>query len=346
MISPRKVFTFSRICRLGAIVAIAAATACSSSGSPAAPNGPSGTTPALGARMDAASCPASVVYVVAATQGSSIQIYDRAHLRGGPCGSITGLASPQGLFVDGHSNLWVTDANQKNVYEFVPGGKTPAMTLNDPNGVPAGVVVDEKSGTVYVVDYQNFLYPTQLAEVYAKGSTTPTGALSDPNARNGGSDAIDNQGNVYVTFMTQSNAAQVDEWLGGKGNSKNLGLKLISAGAIVTTSTGTLAVCDPFAFRCGEFAPGSTKMSHVFGHMGRGRSNDVIPDKLPLLHPDGLALDRSERQAFVSAKSLTQWNFPGPNGRPNHLPVVEVKVPGGAYAGVAVSPASRPGAPY
>jgi hypothetical protein len=328
---------------LGVAAAMAGLAACSSGGSSAL--APASAQNGAAARTQSAGCPATIVYVV--SNGShSIDIYNQGHLKAGPCGSITGLTAPQGLFADSKGDLWVADAFARQTYEFVPGMNTPALTLSDPNGEPNAVTVDEKSGTVYVTDYQNSASPQTLVEVYAKGSTTPTGTLSDPNARNGGFDALDNQGNLYVTFMTQSNKAQVDRWMGGTGTPKNLGLKLVSAGAIVTTASGTLAVCDPFAFRCGEFAPGSTKMSHVFAHMGRGATSGPIPDKPPFLHPDALALDRGEQHAYVAATSLTMWKYPGPANRPNHLPQVQIPVQGDAGQGIAVSPPSRPGAPY
>jgi hypothetical protein len=353
MRSTRAFHTLSTISRqLGAVFAAAAVAACSaqtpSSPLPSSAQGSDlssrsiGTLPSV--RFDAAACPASVVYIVS-SGNSSVQIYDPSQLAVGPCGRVTGLVSPQGLFVDSKGELWVVDAAAQQIFEFAPGTTSPVLTLSDPNGVPYDVVVDGSDGTAYVTEYKNNVNPSTLVEVYAKGSTMPTGSLSDPNARNGAYDAIDNKGNLYVTFMTQDNKAQVDRWMGGAGSPQNLGLKLISAGGIVTTASGSLAVCDPFGFRCGSFARGSTMMSNVFGHMGLG-SGGVGPDKPPFLHPDTLALDRRERLAYVAAESLTTWRFPGPDHRPNHLPVAEFNIPGGAGQGLAVSPASHPGAPY
>jgi len=293
--------------------------------------------------MSAAECPASVVYIVS-SGNSSVEIYDRSQLAAGPCGNVIGLSSPQGLFVDSKGNLWVADAAAQQIFEFAPGTKAPVRRLSDPNGIPYDVVVDETSGTAYVTEYQNYADPSILVEVYAKGSSTPTGSLSDPNARNGAYDALDDHRDLYVTFMTQDNKAQVDRWMGGAGSPQNLGLELVSAGGIVTTASGSLAVCDPFGFRCGIFAPGSKTMSNVFGHMGGG--SNAGPDKPPLLHPDTLALDRRERLAYVAANTLSTWRFPGPTSRPNHRPLAEFQIPGGAGQGLAVNPASRPGAPY
>ena len=345
MRSHREFHTLSTIGRLLGAVFVAAAIAACSAKTPSSPIPSSAQGSQMAAvRLDAAGCPASVVYIVSSGK-SSVEIYDPSQLAAGPCGKVTGLISPQGVFVDSKGNLWVADAAAKQIFEFTPGTKSPVLTLSDPNGVPYDVVVDATNGTAYVTEYKNNVDPSTLVEVYAKGSTTPTGSLSDPNARNGAYDAMDNMGNLYVTFMTQNNKAQVDRWMGGAGSPQNLGLKLVSAGGIVTTADGSLAVCDPFAFRCGSFARGSTTMSKVFGHMGLG-SGGVGPDKPPFLHPETLALDRRERLAYVAADSLTTWRFPGPDHRANHLPLAEFRIPGDAGQGLAVSPASRPGAPF
>lgn len=325
---------------LVAAAAVALTAACASNPSSFGPV--ANTVQPSASRSDAAPCAKSVVYV--ATDDATIKVYDAKNLGAGPCGSLHGFSEPEGLFADSKGNLWVADAGSRAIYEFAPAGKSPVQTLSDPNGVPTAVTVDERHGTVYAVEYSNDVAATTLVEVYAKGSTTPTGTLNDPDARNGGFAAVDNQGNLYVTFMTQSNTAQVDRWPGGSGTPQNLGLKLVSAGSIVTTASGALAVCDPFAYRCGVFEPGSQKMSHVFGHMGSG--NDIVPNKPPWLHPDAFALDGPEHHAYVASVSLSAWNYPGPANRPNHLPVEQIKVPGGAGDGVAVSPASHPGNPY
>jgi hypothetical protein len=338
---------------LGAVLAVTVVPACSSSGISSPGSAPSQVVPgALGRsanrsvalRYDAGTCPSSVVYVVS-NYNTAVEIYDRAAFDAGPCGSVTGFSLPQGLFVDSKRGLWVADAVAQKIYRFVPGTSGPVATLSDPNGTPFAVAVEPSSGTVYVSEYQNNNNPHTLVEVYANGSTTPTGSLSDPNARNGGYAAVDSAGNLYVTFMTQANRGQVDRWIHGAGTPEDLGLKLISAGGIVTTASGALAVCDTYHSRCGIYAHGSTKISHVFGHMGHG--NGGIQNKPPWLFPEALVLDRSEQRAYLTANSLSVWRFPGPKSRPNHLAVEEIKIPdGGADAGIAVSPASRPGAPW
>lgn len=345
----RSVYNVSRLTNVHltvAIILLAGVTACSSNSSTTALAPTASQASVTQVRARTANCPSSVLYVIS-SYSAEVKVYDRMHLHADACGSIGGFNTPEGLFVDQSGNLWVADAGAKQIFKFAPGSSTPSVTLGDPNGLPQGVTVDQKSGNVYVSDYQN-TDATTVVEVYAGGSTMPTGALHDPAGRNGGYVAVDNKGNVYATFMTQSNTAQVDRWTGGSGDPQNLGLKVISDGGIVTTRTGDLAICDPFGYRCGIYVRGSKNISHIFGHMGRGghRRGDMGPDKQPWLVPVGLAIDRAEKRAYVTSESLTFWRFPGPENRPNHRPSTEIKVPGLAGDGIAIYPPSRPGAPY
>ncbi len=58
---------------------------------------------------------------------NSVYVYDQKHNGETPCGQITGLTNPQGLFVDKHDHLWVAVAGDcrdtfSSVLEFAPGG--------------------------------------------------------------------------------------------------------------------------------------------------------------------------------------------------------------------------------
>lgn len=292
----------------------------------------------------AARCPASVVY---ATSGErrDVEIYDRSNLNAGPCGHVAGLSSPRGIFVDAQQHLWVADAALHAVFEFARGMRAPLRQLDDPSGEPKDVVADDASKTVYVIEYANGFDSSVLVEVYAPGSNVPTAALRDPDSAHGAYGALDSAGNLYVSFTTLENKGQVDRWNKGAGDPQSLQLSLVSPGGLATTADGSLAICDTFAYRCGVVAPGSHALSHVFGHMGL-RQGGVVPNKPPWIMPDAVALDRSGRTAYVVSNSLTSWRYPGPVQRPNHLPVAQVKIPGGGDGGVAVSPAARPGAPF
>jgi hypothetical protein len=293
--------------------------------------------------MDASGCSTSVVYVT--SYDNSVYIYDQAHNRKTPCGQITGVVNPQGLFVDKHHHLWVAISGDcktqfSSVLEFAPGQPMPIKTLQDPDGAATDVAVDNASGTVYVTNFFNYTTGcvsgnNGVVEVYAKGSTTPTGVLSDPHMNYAFNDAVDNHGNLYVTYLElngPTGSGRIDEWLGGTGSATDLGITLQAPGGIQTTATGALLVCDQLV-GCGDFPPGSTTMTNLFATKHPGSF--------------GVALSRREKHAWVenpgvSSGQLQRYAYPGPDRRPQEA----ITVPGGGYAGVAVNPAAPQGAPY
>jgi DNA-binding beta-propeller fold protein YncE len=291
-------------------------------------------------RMNASGCGSSVVYVT--SYNNSVYIYDQRRNHKTPCGQITGITNPQGLFVDKHRNLWVALAGNcrtqlSSVLEFAPGGTTPIETLQDSEGPATDVAVDNSSGTIYVTNFFN--YSTGCAsgnngvvEVYAGGSTTPTSSLSEPNMNYAVNDAVDNAGNLYVTFIHLNGPTgngQIDEWVGGL-SLHNLGITMQAPGGIQTTFSGNLVVCDQ-SVACGDFAPNQTHMMNLFATKNPGAL--------------GIALDKAEKHAWVvnpGTGQLQRYAYPGPDSHP----MQSITVPNGGYAGVAVSPPSPEGAPY
>lgn len=290
-----------------------------------------------------AGCSSQVVYVT--SYDNSVYVYDQSHNGKTPCGQITGVTNPQGLFVDKNHDLWVAVSGDcrtqfSSVLEFAPGGSTPIKTLQDPDGAATDVAVDDNSGTVYVTNFFN--YTTGCAsgnngvvEVYKKGHSTPTKTLSDPNMTYAFDDAVDNQGNLYVTYLKvngPTGTGRINEWTGGSGSPVDLGITLQAPGGIATTKSGALLVCDQGA-ACGEFLPGSTTMTKLFGTKHTGWF--------------GVALNRRENDVWVENPSLgnnqlENFVFPGPRKKPRQ----SLTVPDGGYAGVAVSPAAPQGKPY
>jgi hypothetical protein len=300
-------------------------------------------TASSGARGDAPACGQSLVYVT--SYNNSVYIYDQTHNAKTACGQITGVTNPQGLFVDKHRNLWVAISGDcktqfSSVLEFAPGNPQPIKTLQDPAGSATDVAVDNASGTAYVTNFFDYTKGCAsgnngVVEVYANGSTTPTGTLSDPHMTYAFNDAVDDKGNLYVTYLEvngPSGSGRIDEWLGGTGSPADLGITLKAPGGIQTTASGALLVCDQ-SVACGDFAPGSTTMTNLFATKSPGSF--------------GVALDKREKHAWVenpglSAGQLQRYVYPGPDGRAKQ----SITVPGGGYAGVALSPAAPQGKPY
>jgi len=96
--------------------------------------------------------------MVAADRGRSIHIFDfarRKHSRiaGGPGER---LKSPAGLAVDGHDQLYITDAQLGAILVYLPNGKF-LRYIGNRKGErlferPAGIAVDRASGHIYVID--------------------------------------------------------------------------------------------------------------------------------------------------------------------------------------------------
>lgn len=324
----------------GAIIVIPSLAGCGGG----VPSGASRqATASSDARSDASECGKSLVYVT--SYDNSVYIYDQTHNAKKACGQITGVTDPQGLFVDKHRNLWVAISGDcktqfSSVLEFAPGNPKPIKTLTDAAGSASDVAVDNASGTVYVTNF--FDYTKGCAsgnngavEVYANGSTTPTGTLTDPHMTYAFNDAVDDKGNVYVTYLQvngPSGSGRIDEWLGGAGSPVDLGITLKAPGGIATTASGALLVCDQ-SVACGDFAPGSTTMTNLFATKNPGSF--------------GVALDKREKHAWVEnpglgAGQLQRYVYPGPDTRATQ----SITVPGGGYAGVALSPAAPQGQPY
>ena len=177
---------------IGAAIALALLSACAG-GTPGAPGAASAMpnaerSAASRPKMDASGCGKSVVY--ATSYSNSVYIYDQVHSAGTPCGQITGVTNPQGLFVDKARDLWVAIAGDcrtqfSSVLEFAPGGSAPIKTLTDSAGPATDVAVDNKSGTVYVTNFFNYTKGCisgndGTVQIYANGSTTPTGHAERP----------------------------------------------------------------------------------------------------------------------------------------------------------------------
>jgi tripartite motif-containing protein 71 len=96
--------------------------------------------------------------IVAADSGRSMHIFDflrRKHSRIA-CGPGERLQSPAGLAVDGHDQLYITDAQLGAILVYHPNGKF-LRYIGNRKGErlferPAGIAVDGASGHIYVAD--------------------------------------------------------------------------------------------------------------------------------------------------------------------------------------------------
>jgi len=342
----RRLFVFDvRVAACAAALSVGLAACAGGTSAPNAALPTSGNvqvrTTTTSPRMNASGCGKAVVY--ATSYNNSVYIYDQRENHKTPCGQITGVTNPQGLFVDNLGNLWVAVAGDcrtqfSSVLEFAPGGTTPIKTLQDPAGPATDVAVDGKSGTVYVTNFFNYTQGcasgnSGAVEVYANGSTTPTSSLTNPNMNYAVNDAVDNYGDLYVTVIHLNGPTgngRILEWVFSVGGVYDLGITMQGPGGIQTTASGDLLVCDQ-SVACGDIVPGTTNMTNLFATKNSGSL--------------GVALDKAEKHAWVvnpGLGELQRYTYPGPDTGV----LQRISVPGGGYAGVAVSPATAPGTPF
>lgn len=315
--------------------------------------GSPGTHPALGPtrgfpqtqsrsvepHVDASRCRGPVVYVSGYDPNGGnapvVQIYEQRGPSTPPCGSISGFIQAEGLFVDAGDDLWVADIQARQIFKFSPGSSIPSLTLNDPEGAPFGVAIDNRTGRVFVANLFNNSGSGSV-EVYAKGATTPEATLTQSVANSLTGVDLDERGNLYVGYITHaSGTGGILRWRRGRGQPTDLNIQLSAPDTVETTASGALFVCNGGgAPGCGEVLPGSHSLSGTF-------------DQIPGSDHHG-ALNREESRAFTVANFASDegevWNFPGPDSQP--LKILPAVCSGCFGIGVATKPAPRQGEPF
>jgi hypothetical protein len=188
----------------------------------------------------------SRTHLVYMSSWGTASVVDVLTMKGQQVGQITsGLAEPQGLFVDAKGSLWV--ANSSNVLVYPRGGLSPSKTLTDSVGYPVDVTVCA-DGTAYVADlYDNSNDNSASIQVYPSGSTTPSRNLDYANDFRNPFLTCDAAGNVFVALSTSEYAGYggVVEFPHGKQKgAKDLGIVLQSPGGIKPDNAGNLLVTD------------------------------------------------------------------------------------------------------
>jgi hypothetical protein len=249
--------------------------------------------------MNAVDAKTSLVYL-SDFATSLVDVFTTAGLQVGQIAN--GLVSPEGMFVDQKSNLWVANIGQaSDVVVFARGGLSPMKTLNDPVGTPIDVTVC-KDGTAYVAD----LYDTNndnaaSVQVYAPGSTKPTGNLNPPADFRNTSLTCDAKGNVFVALLETDNigAGRIIEFPGGKqAGVKDIGVTIQDPSGMKPDNAGNLLVNDLVSKTISEY----TEAGKATGV--------VIQDGTDIIN---IALSRDGKTLLGAASSAQEgisWSFP------------------------------------
>ncbi len=213
---------------------------------------------------------------------NTITIYPARGINKPPIGQITnGLSEPERLFVDKSGNVYATNPGNQTITAYARGKTSPSRTLSNGVDYPTGITVDSE-GTVYAANTGN-----DTVVEYAAGSSSPT--LTITLSVTPENMAIDSKDNLYVQYLGGSAGSGVLEFAPGSTNGTDLGLKVVSAGAVEVDLNGNVIVLDQGASTVDYFPPGQTSPSKT------------IP--VTAGFPFELSLNRKETQLYVSVSA-------------------------------------------
>jgi len=202
------------------------------------------------------SLPQHIVYV-SDEGGQTVYIFPQLGQNQPPVGTITsGLAAPNGLFVDAHGNLYVCNFGGGTVTVYHRGQTTPYRTL-----MGAGSAIDVVvglDGSVYVSDWDSGTNG-RIVE-YAPHHASPSQTINVNGAPEGL--ALDKNNNLFVAYNDITfNDGEVLEFAPGSTSGTNLGIHIGYAGGATVDSNQNLLVVDQDIPGVDVFPPGQTKPS-------------------------------------------------------------------------------------
>jgi serine/threonine-protein kinase len=197
----------------------------------------------------------------------------------------TGIAGPDGNFVDAQHNFYEADYVNLVINEFAHAGNTewigssPSFVYSSGLTDPIGVAADT-SGNVYAANW-NFGANGAVVE-FAQASNTPINTCSLTGGAQGV--AIDKAGDVFVDENT-SGAGSVIEYVGGLSGCSGTPLSISGLGdlgGMAIDKTGNLIICDQTNAKVDIVAPPYTSITGTLGsgyiapfHVSINKTNKV-----------------------------------------------------------------------
>jgi hypothetical protein len=111
-------------------------------------------------------------------------------------GTLTGFDGPSGECTDSHGDVFITDIQAAQIWEYAHGANSPKNILADTGYFPVGCSIDPKTGNLAVTNEIGESGPGNVA-VYAKASGKAK-LYSDSNITQFGFCAYDGSGNLYA----------------------------------------------------------------------------------------------------------------------------------------------------
>jgi hypothetical protein len=112
-------------------------------------------------------------------------------------GTLTGFAWPAGLCVDEAGNVYITDLQASQIFEYSHGGTSPIATLKDPREEPGDCAVDSTTGNLAVTNVSSPYSKPGNVVIYKAGIGKPK-SYKDSEISYYEFCGYDNRGNLYV----------------------------------------------------------------------------------------------------------------------------------------------------
>lgn len=249
-------------------------------------------------------------------------------------GTIGSLSNPQGMWIDGSSNLWIANTGASDILEYAkPWNGAPIGTLPDANQYPADVTLDA-SGNVYASSVISASGGGNVV-MYPHGS----GSGNQLDMKNACFNcyflAVDRAGNVWVDGFDSAFAPIVGYWgPGGKGSFTKVGITFNFPGGIEFDRRGDLLLVDQQgnlqanSSTVSVYPPGSTQPSKVCGFSGN--NNDVVT----------IALGTVQKRLFTADAGLAAPGSPILTWPQCEIPAMLSEPNASSPIGVAANPAS------
>jgi streptogramin lyase len=153
-------------------------------------------------------------------------------------GEITsGVDGSDGIWVDNHGNLYVSNFNSATVTEYAPGGSSPICTYSGMLD-PTNVTTDD-AGNVYVVDFYVDQNPGYI-DKFAQCSDTISQQYPISSGPQGV--AVDRHGDIFVSYYSHGGAFV--EFKHGSSQATPLGVTTVLPGGLVLDKNDNLVADD------------------------------------------------------------------------------------------------------
>ncbi len=142
-------------------------------------------------------------------------------------GTLTGFSEPQGMCTDGSGNVWITNTETSQVFQYSRTG-TSLKSVSTPGYYPVGCAVNKSNGDLAVSNLISTSGYGGNVEVFANGSGTGT-PLVNSSQLEYFFPAYDKSGNLYVDGFSTAGSYILSECASGSNSCSTLS---VSGGSI------------------------------------------------------------------------------------------------------------------